>query len=355
MQNCLSLENPRFEFKSTSDFLGTHVPWEVAGYGEDFRNASKGGIFDLSHWDTVEISGKDTRDFLHRMSTVNTRKFDPRTISHGAFLTSRAAVISLGFLQAVGEVSYHFMVPPPQGSLTAEHLERFHFSETLEIRNRGEDWAMFGIWGGDSVLGDIGLRFAQAPLTLQSVLWKEFSLQAWRDDCRPELVWVKTDRAQGPAFLERLQTCGLPILGQRLFEYFRIRSAVPVVGIELSERDIILEGNFDRAVARNKGCYPGQEVIERIFTYGSVNRKLLPIEVEAVNGLPPAPLSIEKEGKEIGTLVSHAEQPDDPHVFHALVFLHKEHWDLKGARHFFTIDRVITKEIEKTTNQRVKR
>lgn len=347
MQNCLSLENPGFSIKSISDFLGTRVPWEVAGYGEDFRNASKGGIFDLSHWDTVWVSGKDAKDFLHRMSTVNLRKFDPRTISHCAFLTGRAAVISLGFLQAVGEVSYQFMAPSPQGRLTAEHLERFHFNDALEIRDQSEDTAMFGIWGGVSVLDDVGLRFGHEPLKLQPLRWGGFSLQSWRDDARSELVWVKIAHTEGLKFLERLHDLALPLLGQRLFEYFRIRSAVPVVGIELSEKDIILEGNFDRAVARNKGCYPGQEVVERIFTYGSVNKKLLPIEVEAVDGLPPAPLPVEKEGKEIGTLVSHAEQPDDPHVFHALAFLHKEHWDLKGARHLFTIDRVIPREIGK--------
>ncbi len=46
-------------------------------------------------------------------------------------------------------------------------------------------------------------------------------------------------------------------------------------GVDITEKNMILEAPLNDFVARNKGCYPGQEVVERVFTYGNLGKKLV--------------------------------------------------------------------------------
>jgi folate-binding protein YgfZ len=58
----------------------------------------------------------------------------------------------------------------------------------------------------------------------------------------------------------------------------RIDRLVPAVGHEITEEASPLEIGLGAAIAPNKGCYPGQEVIERIISIGSPARRLIRIE-----------------------------------------------------------------------------
>jgi folate-binding Fe-S cluster repair protein YgfZ len=61
--------------------------------------------------------------------------------------------------------------------------------------------------------------------------------------------------------------------------------------------------NLSHAIADQKGCYPGQEVIEKIIALGSPARRLCRIRSESP--LPEAPAALTDEtGTEAGTLTS---------------------------------------------------
>jgi folate-binding protein YgfZ len=238
-------------------------------------------------------------------------------MAHGAFLTGRGGVVAMGLFRRLPD-GFLFLVPPGQAGAAAEHVEKFHFAERLQVEDVSRQWATAGLW---NLSGPVpkGLD----PLHIQPL---EGGF-AFRDDARPPLHWVTMEKARFSAYLAAL---GAPQLGYRLFEYFRIDAAVPQAGVELGERDIILEGNFDRAVARNKGCYPGQEVVERIYTYGQVNRKLLPITLEAQGGFPPTPFTLRAGDAEIAQTMSLAELPGDRCRAVGLAFVRRTHWDYRA-------------------------
>ena len=328
-KECVSIQSKLFPIRQTKESQGVVVPWEVRGYLEDFETARKqGGVFDLSHWSVIEILGEDASDFLHRMSTCDLKKFDAGKIHHAAFLTGKAHTVTLGLLQAVDK-GFHYILPPSQGQIAWEHIEKFHFAERFTTVDKSEEWSLFGLWNPAARLAtSLGLSASSEPLRIHSVIWEGIPLETWKDDSRELLFWVKMKRKDDPpSFLSHLNARKVELLGQRLFEYFRIKSAVPQVGLELSEKDIVLEGNFDRAVARNKGCYPGQEVVERIFTYGQVNRKLFPVEIKGGNGFPPVPFVLADGEKQAGQVVACIESPEDRHCAVGLAYLHKQFWE----------------------------
>ena len=52
----------------------------------------------------------------------------------------------------------------------------------------------------------------------------------------------------------------------------RIAAGVPLYGVDIRERDLPQETEQLRALNFNKGCYVGQEIVERIRSRGNVHR-----------------------------------------------------------------------------------
>jgi folate-binding protein YgfZ len=316
VQKCLTLQHDYAPVRATKEMAGWSVPWEVTGYFDDYEKARvRGGLFDLSHWGFVAIEGPDAADYLHRMTTWDVKKAQSGTVYHGAFLTGRGNPIAMGFFERLDTEKFLLTFPPGQAAVAAEHAEKFHFAERLTVTDRSNEWGLFGLWNPeDSVCTELGFGKNADPMRIQSGIF--------RDDSRPSLFWVRIKRDDATSFFDRMRAQYVDLLGYRLFEYFRIEAAVPQVGVELGEKEIVLEGNFDRAVARDKGCYPGQEVVERIFTYGQVNKKLLSVKVETLSSFPELPIAIEG-----GSIVALAESPESQHHAVGLAYVNKQFWN----------------------------
>ncbi len=56
---------------------------------------------------------------------------------------------------------------------------------------------------------------------------------------------------------------------------------MPRYGEEISERYLVHETQLMHAVNFNKGCYLGQEIVERVRSRGQVHRLLAPIRIES--------------------------------------------------------------------------
>ncbi|MFQ5948828.1 MAG: YgfZ/GcvT domain-containing protein, partial [Acidimicrobiia bacterium] len=87
----------------------------------------------------------------------------------------------------------------------------------------------------------------------------------------------------------------------------RVEAGEPKMGVDVDERTIPQEaGLTDAAVAFDKGCFLGQELVARIDSRGRVNRHLRGIVIgESV--LPPASAELVVEDKVVGTISSVAE------------------------------------------------
>jgi folate-binding protein YgfZ len=62
-------------------------------------------------------------------------------------------------------------------------------------------------------------------------------------------------------------------VGFEALELQRIISGIPLYGVDIRERDLPQETEQTRALNFNKGCYVGQEIVERIRSRGAVHRK----------------------------------------------------------------------------------
>ena len=105
--------------------------------------------------------------------------------------------------------------------------------------------------------------------------------------------------------------------GWRAFETARIEAGIPRFGVDMDETNLPLEcGIENRAVSYHKGCYIGQEVINRIHSFGHVTKELRGLHLaDDLKTLPQRGDKLFRDDKEIGYITSAVKLPTlDPLV-----------------------------------------
>ncbi len=95
---------------------------------------------------------------------------------------------------------------------------------------------------------------------------------------------------------------GAPV-GTEALEMQRIMAGIPLYSVDIRERDLPQETEQMRALNFNKGCYVGQEIVERIRSRGNVHRKFTGFVVEGKAAIPTGAKIICDE-KEVGEITS---------------------------------------------------
>ena len=118
-------------------------------------------------------------------------------------------------------------------------------------------------------------------------------------------LWLAA--AHAPALQAALGNAGAKPVGTAALERFRIASGIPRYGQDIRERDLPQETEQLRALNFSKGCYVGQEIVERIRSRGNVHRTFTGFVVEGA--LPPPGSKIQLDGKDVGEITSVASLP----------------------------------------------
>ena len=84
--------------------------------------------------------------------------------------------------------------------------------------------------------------------------------------------------------------------------------AFPRYGQDIRERDLPQETEQQRALNFSKGCYVGQEIVERIRSRGNVHRKFTGFTVR-MRRLAAVGTKIQAQGKDVGEITSSASFP----------------------------------------------
>jgi aminomethyltransferase len=93
--------------------------------------------------------------------------------------------------------------------------------------------------------------------------------------------------------------------GSKALEMARIAGGVPLYGVDIRERDLPQETEQVRALNFNKGCYIGQEIVERIRSRGNVHRKFTGFQIDSAASIAAGDKIIAGE-KEVGEITSSA-------------------------------------------------
>jgi folate-binding protein YgfZ len=119
-------------------------------------------------------------------------------------------------------------------------------------------------------------------------------------------IWLQGSEAREQC-RRLMEAEGAVDLSNEAQEAFRILSGTPRFGQDIRDRDLPQETNQTHALHFTKGCYLGQEIVERIHSRGQVHRTFTGFRLTALPATLPAPLT--SEGKSVGEITSAAIVP----------------------------------------------
>jgi folate-binding protein YgfZ len=234
-------------------------------------------------WSRISLQGPDAPDFLHRLTTVNVKQMKPGDGRPGFFLTPQAKVRAYFWLWRLTPEEFIFELAPGLEDHWKQNLlsfiDQFHFAEKFEIAELPE---MQCRW----IFPD---QEEGTPLRAESRSdGLVFFHHGSADFGRPWIsVWGSAEKVAAIVeSLDAVQTQNLRVLATR-----------PWFDSEITENTNPLEIGLPEAISSNKGCYPGQEVIEKIISLGAPAKRL--VKIEGTGALPT-----------VGTVLSASDQSE---------------------------------------------
>lgn len=243
---------------------------------EAVRNSA--GIFDLANRAMIQFTGEDRLSYLQGMLSNDLRPLKMFDGEQAAILTQQGKVIAdVRVLCSLNSYYLDFWEALKEKIVT--HLNRYLVADDVEIHDPNEQWKMLSLQGpkAHAILDQL---FASAELPAQA---NHHGMVQF--DGTPVCV-VRADRSgydgfdlvvqttQLSVFAQRLAGLGAAWVGARAQNILRVEAGMPRYGVDFSEDNLLLEVPLDDAVSFTKGCYLGQEVVERIRSRGHVNKKL---------------------------------------------------------------------------------
>jgi folate-binding protein YgfZ len=287
---------------------------DLAGF-EALRSAS--AVFELAFRAKIKLTGEDRVRWLNGMVTNNVRDL---AAGYGvyAFLLNPQGHI-LGDLYAYNRGDC-LLIDTDRGQLSKIRatFEHYIIMDDVDVAEAGDMWSSLGIAGQDAtgILKSVGMNAGELkPLQFVDLTWNGSSVMVVRGDNSwvPWYeLWLPQEKHGG--LLAALVTAGASALSEAqdtqstpgALEMLRLASGIPRYGQDIRERDLPQETEQQRALHFSKGCYIGQEIVERIRSRGSVHRKFTGF---TVSGLLPAGTRLQLAGKDVGEITSNASLP----------------------------------------------
>ncbi len=190
-----------------------------------------------------------------------------------------------------------------QYSKLLAHLDKFIIMDDVELIPM-EGVTAIGLTGpyAAEVLTKIGVTPLAEPMT-QAVTGSLTLRRDYGALADHYTLWIEEDSA--PQLWQNLIAAGAQPIGTASLEAFRIAEGIPVYGTDIAERDLPQETSQLRALHFSKGCYLGQEIVERIRSRGNVHRHLRQLEVDGPLPAPGTELTLDNAAA--GTITSAAE------------------------------------------------
>ena len=297
--------------------------WEVpAHYGDvsaEHRAVRQAvGIADLSHRGKLRVTGEDRVKWLQSVISNDILPLQPGQGRYSSFLTHKGKMLTYFrlymltetvMLEDVGEI----------GDTTFQSLRKFLLYGTkAKMENCAESWGLLLLSGPKAahvVQSAFGVDVADlAPVDFVSAQIGGHPALVLRTEETGEVdieVLVPTESLL-TAWTSAMQAgskFGIKAFGNHAREALRIEAGFPKAGPDLNEEIVPPEAGLEgKAFSLNKGCYPGQEVVARMDTYGNVRRKLVGLVLQN-SAVPPHGAKLYSGDREVGWISSATHSP----------------------------------------------
>ncbi len=245
---------------------------------------------DLSARGKVRVTGRDAVDYLHRMLSNDIKPLAAGQGCYSFLLDAQGHILAdMNVLMLSDAVLLDF--EPGVAERAVAHLDKFTFMDDVQFEDVTGQVATIAVEGATA--GEL-MKAAAIP-----------DVQELKSSLTGTGVWLLVPAERKQEVWEKLLQAGGSQTDAASLEPARIEAGVPRYGIDFDERNIPHETGQLRAISFTKGCYPGQEIVERVRSRGHVNRMLAVLAAESDTALDPG-AKLLAEGREAGHITSAA-------------------------------------------------
>jgi folate-binding protein YgfZ len=267
------------------------------------------GIYDLGGRAKIAVIGGDRVRWLNGMISNNVRDLAPGYGVYAFLLNAQGRIQADLYAFQRGE-SLLIDTEGAQREKVLQLFDRYIIADDVEIADISDKLTALGLTGPESrtVLERAGIVVPDlAHLQFAEAVWQQNGvtiLHSGEEARESWQIWIAPEHAV--ALRDALVTAGARPASTAALNLFRIARGIPQFGVDIRERDLPQETGQTRALNFTKGCYLGQEIVERIRSRGAVHRQFTGFNVE---GTLPAPgvkivVAESESGKEVGEITS---------------------------------------------------
>jgi folate-binding protein YgfZ len=293
------------------EYCGAPAVLSFGDPGAEYRVLRSGcGVFDLTWRSKIAIGGKDRTRWLNGMISNNVRDLPPGRGVYGFVLNAQGHILGDLYVWNRGESLMADIEAFQEQSLLAL-LKRYIIMDKVEFEKQQDRLAVLGLAGpaAEQALRQMGIDIpALEPLQLADPAWRGQPITVARGDnpLVPHFeLWAQ------PGIVGQLReaaaSSGARPVGAEALETRRIVSGTPRYGRDIRERDLPQETGQARALSYTKGCYIGQEIVERIRARGRVHRMFTGFRLDAEGASSGS--KVVASGQEAGEITSVALVP----------------------------------------------
>jgi folate-binding protein YgfZ len=318
-KNGMPLESPLLDLHrcagaEVGEYFGTLLPSRFGDFKTEYAAARDAvALVDTNFRAIFSLSGPDAQRYVNALLTSNVRDLKPGRGAVGLLLTPQGHILA--------EVETLLL---PDRILAISHaMVRERTFATLEKFIIMDDVTLDDATPSTGTLDLVGPRVAALILELCDVNIAELPLLAHAEvtfssiPCRivrHELAgnpsaMVMTSLEQLPLLWRKLEAYvradGGSAIGMEAIDSIRLECGTPWFGHDYDDKNIPHEAGLEQShISYEKGCYTGQEIVERVRSRGHANRRLTELEFLAPE-TPPAGTKLLVPGNPTGAEVGH--------------------------------------------------
>jgi folate-binding protein YgfZ len=289
-------------------------------------------LFEGTARGVIEVSGSDRVRWLDGMISGDVGKLEAADDGAGCYatlLTNRGAIVADLHVGRLGE---RFWLESTRSEIPriSMALDRFIIADDVNLVDLSEEFAVWGLEGplaGQILSAAIGggtnlpaadcwgeVNIAGADVVVGAFGWSgESAYQLWVAPGAKDVVAEALDAAAGSPLIKGDETA---------LEVLRVEAGIPALGSELDEEVLPPEARLERAIATDKGCYVGQEIVARLRARGQVNHLLVGLKFEP-DTKASVGVALSSGGKSTGEVTTLVESPDLGRI--ALGYVRRDH------------------------------
>jgi len=291
------------------EFRGVLTPQQLDAPSDEIAAfARSAAAHDVGWMRRVSVRGKDRFRWLNGMVTNSIKDLPTNSGAYSLVLNAQGRI--QGDLTVWREDDQlELQIAADQYEKLTAHLDHFIIMDDVElVLHDPAAQTATGLTGPRAVdvLARMGLRFPSEQMTSLETEWNGLDLRVQHGyGVLAEHFEIWTPIAGLPVLWRALSTAGATPAGSAALDAFRVAEGIAEYGIDIGERDLPQETSQLRALHFNKGCYLGQEIVERIRSRGNVHRHLRQLELDGP--LPKSGTELLLEAASAGQITSAAE------------------------------------------------